>query len=252
MPRKKTEVKKLPTEVKLSDGGSFLGKIVIILVLLALAASSVWYFLKYQDAKKQISILSSLEGQQEISKEEIEKVLKDVGKLILLPTNETPTVATIEDAQALAKDQAFFAEAQNGDKVLIYSDRAIIYSPERNVLVNVGPIYFQDQATPTEEATGIDEEEVTEAETMSLDIRNGSRTQGVAKSLEDKLSTNDDYSVASVGNASRLDYSETVLVNLGGGDVSALEAELGVTAVSALPDGEEESSADVVIILGNL
>jgi len=130
--------------------GASLGKIFFVILLLIMAVGSVWYFLKYQDAKAQIDLLSSPEGQQKVNKEEIDKVLKDVGKLILLPINETPTVATIEDAQALAKDQAFFADAQNGDKVLIYSNRAMIYSPERNVLVNVGPVYFQDQAAPTE------------------------------------------------------------------------------------------------------
>ena len=78
-------------------------------------------------------------------------ITEKVGKHIILPQTETPTLATIEDAEALAKEQPFFSNANNGDKVLIYSDRALIYSPDRDVLVNVGPVYFENEETPPAE-----------------------------------------------------------------------------------------------------
>lgn len=62
-----------------------------------------------------------------------------VGELILLPTNEVPTVATVSDL-SLLKDQAFFKNAKNGDKVLIYANagKAILYDPVVNKIIEVG------------------------------------------------------------------------------------------------------------------
>jgi hypothetical protein len=64
-----------------------------------------------------------------------------ISKLMVLPANETPTVATVSDPEAL-KDQAFFANAQKGDKVLIYAQakKAILYSTTLNKIIDVAPL----------------------------------------------------------------------------------------------------------------
>lgn len=64
-----------------------------------------------------------------------------VGKHLDLPKGETPTIATVEDKNKL-KNEAFFASAQNGDKLLIYATakKAIIYRPSGDRIINVGPI----------------------------------------------------------------------------------------------------------------
>lgn len=78
---------------------------------------------------------------QALAQEEVKKVVAEVGKLIALPTGETPTVATVTDITKL-KDQPFFAKAKNGDKVLIYSNakRAILYDPVLKKVLDVAPI----------------------------------------------------------------------------------------------------------------
>lgn len=121
------------------------------LILLALSAF-IFYFVKYQKAKQQIIYLSSFEGRQEIENKAVDSVINQVKKHIILPVGETPTLATIEDADVLAKDQPFFADAKNGDRVLIYSDRAFVYRPSTDLLVNVGPVYFPDQSVTSEES----------------------------------------------------------------------------------------------------
>ena len=67
-------------------------------------------------------------------------VVEQAGKLIILP-DEDPTVTTVESARELSRE-AFFADVENGDKILIFpsSARIIIYRPSDNILVNVGPI----------------------------------------------------------------------------------------------------------------
>ena len=69
------------------------------------------------------------------------KIINQVGKLMLLPIDETPTVATIADKNKLA-DQPFFTQAENGDSILIYlkAQRAILYRPSINKIIDISPI----------------------------------------------------------------------------------------------------------------
>ncbi len=86
---------------------------------------------------------------QRAAQAEVTKLVAQVSKIILLPENETPTVATVSDPDKL-KDQPFFARSQKGDKVLIYtnSKKAILYNPTENKIVDVAPINIGNTATP--------------------------------------------------------------------------------------------------------
>lgn len=72
---------------------------------------------------------------------ELNDVIAKVGRLMVLPEGETPTLATVADPEKL-KDQKFFTNAQTGDQVLIYatSQKAILYSPKLNKIVEVAPV----------------------------------------------------------------------------------------------------------------
>lgn len=59
--------------------------------------------------------------------------------------NETPIVTTITNAASL-KQEPFYANAVDGDKVLVFSKRAILYDPVRDRIVEVG---FIRPVTPT-------------------------------------------------------------------------------------------------------
>lgn len=75
------------------------------------------------------------------AQEEAKKLVVEVGRLIILPTNEQPTIATVTDPVGL-RDQPFFANAKKGDKVLIYTNakKAILYNPTEGKIVEVAPI----------------------------------------------------------------------------------------------------------------
>lgn len=87
----------------------------------------------------QLNLLKQ-DPQAQAQKENTELVDK-VSKLLVLPTNEVPTIATVSDPEAL-KDQAFFAGAVKGDKVLIYTNakKAILYSVTTNKILDVAPL----------------------------------------------------------------------------------------------------------------
>lgn len=75
------------------------------------------------------------------SQKELEQVIKKISKLMILPEDETPTLATVTDPKKL-EGQPFFAKAQAGDKILIYSNikKVILYSPSMNKIIEVGGI----------------------------------------------------------------------------------------------------------------
>src|SRR3989344_6770175 len=110
------------------------------LVVLTLAsAGSAYYF--YTEA-------TTLKNDPEkVTRDETESLVAKVGKLIVLPEGETPTIATVADPDKL-KDQAFFARSKKGDKVLLYANakKAILYDAESNKIVEVAPINIGNPA----------------------------------------------------------------------------------------------------------
>ncbi len=94
--------------------------------------------------------LTSLKNNpQEAVQEQTEKLISRVGKLINLPEDEKPTIATVSDPTIL-KDQPFFAKAEKGFKVLIYAQagKSILYDPFENKVIEVASINVGKQATP--------------------------------------------------------------------------------------------------------
>ena len=106
----------------------------VILVLITIASLSVaGYF--YTQVQK----LS--EGAPAATADELAEIIEKVGRLVVLPTKEQPTLATVSDPEQL-KDQPFFAKAKKGDKVLVYSvaKKVILYDPVADKIVEVAPI----------------------------------------------------------------------------------------------------------------
>ena len=91
--------------------------------------------------------LSGLEkNPQPAGQDEVAAVVKSVGEIMVLPEGEQPTVATVTDPERL-KDQAFFAHAKIGDRVLIYTNarKAILYDPNQRKIIEVAPLNIGNQ-----------------------------------------------------------------------------------------------------------
>src|SRR3989344_2836747 len=113
----------------------------ILAVLVVIALGSAVYFYTQLNQLR--------EDPQKVAQEEAKTLVTKVGKLIVLPEGEEPTVATVTDPNLL-KDQPFFANAKAGDKVLIYTNarKAILYNPEENKIIEVAPVSIGAAATP--------------------------------------------------------------------------------------------------------
>jgi hypothetical protein len=75
----------------------------------------------------------------------VEDIIKRVGRLVVLPQDEKPTVATVSDLDKL-QGQPFFSQAKIGDKVLIYANarKAILYDPLADKVINVAPLNIKN------------------------------------------------------------------------------------------------------------
>lgn len=134
-------------------GPSKLFVLFILIVIAALAVGLAFVLNDRNHLKNEVSKLSQSQQTNAASVNEAKELNAEVGKLIELPSDEVPTIATVVDADKV-KNQAFFASAQNGDKVLLYSKngKAVLYRPSTKKIINVAPINIgsgQTTTTPT-------------------------------------------------------------------------------------------------------
>ncbi len=134
------KIKNVIEEPIINEPKNFIRKInwkqffILFLIVVAIlgVGGSYYFYGKYSAIKAN----PNLEA-----KKETDALVAVVGKLIELPKEETPTVATILDKEKL-KGQLFFKSAENGDKLLAYNVAmvAVLYRPSTNKIINVAPI----------------------------------------------------------------------------------------------------------------
>lgn len=228
--------------------------IVVLAVLLLLAVGIAGYFY-YQYRSAQPGVAEA---------KEIKQLTETIGSFMVLPEGEEPTLATVTDKEKLA-EQPFFQKAENGDKVLIYtnSGRAILYRPNMKKIVDVTKVNVQPTevtaATPTTSETVSAPASTSEIATpqdngTTITLYNGSTKIGVTNTLEDEIKTKfPDVEVVTKDKAVKNDYQGNLVVDLSGNNADLakkLATSFGGT-VGALPVGETAPTTDLLIIVGN-
>lgn len=211
---------------------------ILVVLLIAAGVSSYYFYNQYQKTQK------LLKNPTQAAKEEIGGLVSQVGKLIELPKGEEPIVATVSDRNKL-KDQSFFARAENGDKVLIYTGakKAILFRPATEKIIEVMPVNINPSQV-----------EGTKGKITRVALYNGTSTIGLTniaeKQLKEKLVN---VEVVLKENANKNNYTKTLVVDLGGtakDDAEALAKGLNAE-VSLLPEGETKPDADLLVIIGS-
>lgn len=235
----------------LSRGVSKAKKIIvspISLVLLLLVSIGVcgYLFMQFQQTQAQLRKLSNVQAQ-----EDAKKLVAQVGQLMDIPTSEQPTIATVTDKSKLA-DQPFFLRAQNGDKVLIFTQdkRVILFRPSTNKIIDVTPI--STDAAGANSGTTAAPTTTAKVATVRVALYNGSTTAGMTTKAAEKLKAEyPQVIVATKGIAHQTDYTQTQVIDLTG-DNSVLAGQLASTfggTVAQLPAGETKPDTDLLIIM---
>lgn len=253
----KNETKKAKPWLKIAAGA-------LALVLLGGSSFAALYF--YQKYKKAAS------GSDAAATNEIKSITDKIEKFMELP-DETPTLATVADKEKLS-GQSFFTKAQNGDKVLIFtqSHKAILYRPESGKIIEVVSLVAQnEESVPTTGGSAIQSvEESPSGEAMPAEDRNqevsqppeqpviikvavynGTDIKGLAKDTADKILGLENTEITEMINARGI-YEKTLVVNLSG--VSGETVDKIAEAVNGekreLPAGETKPDADILVIGG--
>lgn len=226
--------------------------LLLLLLVIALIGTLGKLYMDYQDvrlAKENLEKKDRLMNTDPNSLSD-DELLSYLAQRVQLPSG-TSSVATVKDVDSLRQRDVFFTKAENGDRVVLFDREAIIYRPTIDKIISFGPTNDSSVAAGSnnQTATSSPADTPQPTQSLSIEVRNGTQIAGLAAKWKTKLEANKLYTVAKIGNAGRDTYTQTYLINLSGKNVGALEKELGVGAISSLPDGEVASSQDVLIIV---
>ncbi|MDP2815906.1 MAG: hypothetical protein Q8O19_04430 [Rectinemataceae bacterium] len=248
----KTTIETTPAPV-VSKQGRILSVIIVLAVLLCLSIGIAGYFY-YQYTY----------SPQKNPESEIKTLIGSIGKFMDLPEEEEPTLATVTDKEKLS-GQPFFQKAENGDKVLIYtnSGRAILYRPSTGKIVDVTTVNVNTPApvvapadvpatAPQTDETAVSP--VSQAVNVKVALYNGSTKIGVTNTFEEEMKAKfPDAKVVTKEKAAKNDYRGTLVIDLSGknADLAKGIAENFAGTVGTLPVGETTPAADILVIVGN-
>ncbi|MEJ0053950.1 MAG: hypothetical protein WDN10_04490 [bacterium] len=107
-------------------------KILAALILVLVLAALAYYFVQYQRLSRDPAVVARAEDA---------KVIQELSKVMVVPNDPSPVIATVSDKSKLA-DQPFFAQAQNGDQVIIFpvSMKAVLYRPSARKIIDIAPL----------------------------------------------------------------------------------------------------------------
>src|SRR3989339_468579 len=225
------------------------GLLVFLLTIMVFVGlfGSIYFYYKYNQVKNNPEV---------VSQKEVNDVVKSVSKLMILPSEEVPSVATVLDKEKLS-NQPFFSNVENGDKLLIFPKamQAIIYRPGSNKIIKVGPIFLNEDGETVEDSTTKPEEVVVvpQPENIKIAYYNGTSIVNLSAQTESMVKVAyPTYQTAVVTNATKNDYKENIIIDLSGkysNEVTEI-SKLINAKVQTLPDGEIKPDADILIILG--
>lgn len=205
------------------------------------AVPSYYFYTKYQESQ----VL--LKNPTEMAKEEVKTLVAQIGRHIELPAEE-PTVATVSDREKL-KNQPFFQKAQNGDKVLIFTQnrKAILYRPKTDKIIDISTV---NVAGNTEQAVASAQVE----DMVKLALYNGTTKPGLASNAEKQLkNAMGNVEIVSKRNALKSSYTKTLVIDVNNSkSVAASQvAALLQGELATLPEDEvKPEGVDVMVILG--
>lgn len=140
-----------PAPTKRRRGGMF--NLLLIIGIIAAIALFAWAEQqrrategRLEQTKKELEEVkkSTRAGGEELAKQVLEKIRQHMD----VPAEPVPTVATIVDIERLREANQFYKAAENGDHLIITEKRAILYDPDRDIIIDVVPVVIDQNATP--------------------------------------------------------------------------------------------------------
>ncbi|MBD3359387.1 MAG: hypothetical protein GF365_01610 [Candidatus Buchananbacteria bacterium] len=212
------------------------GKIIKIIIVILVIVVAGYLILWQTGVLETLKIARQIQQQQQLSAED-QEILKELKQSLLLPEDTKPTMAVITDVQALRENQPnFFANAENGHRLIIYPTMAIVYDAQANKIIKVGPVNFNQSAL----------------QQVNVALYNGSGNDQRLNEFEEKLTSTFNNVEINVREAAANTYNNTLVIDLTGENQNIQEiAEALGGQVSELPEGEAApEGAAILVIVG--
>ncbi len=125
-------------------------KLLSLTFVVALIALVITLETRRQEAQKQLEQLTirleQLQGNSSQNREAAKSIIQKVQKHMAISMEVEPTVATIVNVEELRKKNSFYNKAENGDHLVVTTDRAILYDPDKDIILDVVPVQLQPAA----------------------------------------------------------------------------------------------------------
>ncbi|TAL20735.1 LytR family transcriptional regulator [Patescibacteria group bacterium] len=179
---------------------------------------------------------------------EVNRLLQKVSRHFAINPTENPTFATVQDPLTLrGQDPVFFKDAAVGDKMIVWSDRAVLYSVKKDLILAavVAPNLQAPWAPLLNQAQ-------LQAKDIIIEVRNGSGQAGLGQTIADRIKEKG-LTVSAVKDAKKT-LSDTLVIAVSdkvkGLDMQPFAAFIG-GKVGTLPEGEPApTGVDILVILG--
>ena len=131
-----------------SAGGRKLLSLILIIALAVLAYVNYSKRVQLASELKKLSVqMEQLQtGNNPQNVAAAKQIIDKVRRHILIPTGIDPTVATIVDVNTLKARNDFYKAAKNGDNLIVTPTRAILYDPDKDIILDVVPVQLTPQA----------------------------------------------------------------------------------------------------------
>ena len=194
-------------------------------MLIAAIAFGAFFFVKYVQLDKKYAAIPSVKNQETIA---------SVAKLIDLPKDETPTMYEIKDktkATITPASKDFYAKAENGDIVLVYTkaNQAVLYRPSTKKVV----IADKADKLSTISVAIIAPTEVQEK--IAQDIQSKYANVAIVSKTAPKVAETQSYVVDTTGSNSA--------------SAQDLASKLGITVASLAPGETKPDGANFIVVV---
>ncbi len=159
----------------------------------------------------------------------------------------------ISDTEILGGTPAYVLKPKAGDFSEIHNLAENIFSEESATLAVKEEKKPEEETKEEREEKPQEEKKEIKEEKPTIEVRNGTSINGLAKRTAEKLDQAN-FDILSIGNAANRNYHTTLIIDLTGGEkpqsLKETQKVVSGTVQEELPEGEKESKAGFVIILG--
>ena len=123
-------------------------KILTIILIIGLAVLAFTFYQRSMVLAAELKKLTVMNEQLQTGNNpesiaQAKAIVDRVRMLITIPTDVEPTVATIVDVDELKSRNDFYKNAKNGDHLIVTPTRAILFDPDKNMILDVVPVQLE-------------------------------------------------------------------------------------------------------------